>query len=140
MKKNYLLIVISLLPILLSANYVKNGNTVIDTNTNLQWQDNSDTINKGFRWKEAIEYCEDLKLDGYDDWRLPNIRELNSIVNLNKIDPAIVNGFANVSNNWYWTSTSSGFSTAYGLSFSTGKFHWNMSKYDQLNVRCVRSR
>ena len=32
-------------------------------------------------WKHAFEYCRDLELAGYSDWRLPSRSELESIVN-----------------------------------------------------------
>ena len=31
-------------------------------------------------WCEALTYCENLSLAGHDDWRLPNVLELLSIV------------------------------------------------------------
>ena len=35
---------------------------------------------KGMNWREALKYAETLELGGYDDWRLPNAKELQSIV------------------------------------------------------------
>ena len=32
-------------------------------------------------WHDALAYCENLDLGGHDDWRLPNVKELQSIVN-----------------------------------------------------------
>jgi hypothetical protein len=55
-----------------------------DETTDLCWQSpqreayNYDDI--GVISKDAIRYCEDLVIDGYDDWRLPNIDELRSLV------------------------------------------------------------
>lgn len=61
---------------------------VVDAVTGLEWQgcaagqtgpECSGTASS-FRWREALAYCEALRLGGTDDWYLPNIRELLSIV------------------------------------------------------------
>ena len=31
------------------------------------------------KWQEAIVYCENLKLGGYDDWKLPNKDTLKAL-------------------------------------------------------------
>ncbi len=31
-------------------------------------------------WSDAVTYCEDLSLGGYDDWRIPDIYELDTLV------------------------------------------------------------
>lgn len=51
--------------------------TVADTASGLTWQqtDSSYTLN----WGGALNYCDTLDLAGYDDWRLPDIKELASI-------------------------------------------------------------
>ncbi|WP_264876390.1 Lcl C-terminal domain-containing protein [Vibrio agarivorans] len=60
-------------------NYSISGNgTIHDRATGLTWQ-KSDS-EKGMNWGEALEYCETLELAGRTDWRLPNIKELHSIV------------------------------------------------------------
>jgi len=59
--------------------FIDNGNgTITDSATRLMWQQ-SDS-GKGVNWEEALKYAESLELGGYDDWRLPNSKELQSIV------------------------------------------------------------
>lgn len=53
--------------------------TITDNNTGLMWKkDESPAMN----WKDALEYCENLEWAGYDDWRLPNQKELATILDL----------------------------------------------------------
>jgi len=56
-----------------------NGNrTITDRATGLIWmQADSGT---GMDWEKALDYCESLDAAGFDDWRLPNVKELQSIV------------------------------------------------------------
>lgn len=59
--------------------FVDNGDgTVTDNATGLMWQksDNGEGVN----WKNALIYAENLLLANYSDWRLPNAKELQSIV------------------------------------------------------------
>jgi hypothetical protein len=52
--------------------------TITDNATGLMWQQ-ADSL-QGLNWEEALQYAENLTLGGYDDWRLPNAKELQSIV------------------------------------------------------------
>ncbi|MCP4724968.1 MAG: DUF1566 domain-containing protein [bacterium] len=59
--------------------FVDNGDgTVTDLASGLMWQKNDS--GKGMDWKNALHNAENLTLSGYDDWRLPNAKELQSIV------------------------------------------------------------
>jgi hypothetical protein len=52
--------------------------TITDTATGLMWmQDDSGDAND---WQEALAYAESLDHAGYEDWRLPNAKKLQSIV------------------------------------------------------------
>ena len=63
--------------------FVDNGNgTVSDLATGLMWQQRDDGV--GRNWEEALEYAENLELATYTDWRLPNAKELQSIVDYSK--------------------------------------------------------
>lgn len=76
--------------------------TVLDVVTGLQWQDDGDVGVVKKTWSRrnlilgtndydygsdgdtAVSYCESLSLAGYNDWRLPNSKELMSIVDYGK--------------------------------------------------------
>lgn len=52
--------------------------TVTDRSTGLMWQKGDS--GRGMDWQAALEYAESLELAGYKNWRLPNAKELQSIV------------------------------------------------------------
>lgn len=83
---------------------VDNGDgTVSDLATGLMWQKVDD--GKGRDWREALDYAEHLELAGYHDWRLPDQKELHSIVDYGFI-PAIHPVFhMRDPKGWCWTST-----------------------------------
>ena len=60
--------------------------TITDRATGLTWT-KADS-GRGMTWKEALAFAEKLKLAGHDDWRLPNAKELQSIVDYSRV-PAI---------------------------------------------------
>lgn len=51
--------------------------TITDSNTGLMWQQIPSS--EDFSWQDAVDYCESLDLNGYDDWRMPSLKELFSI-------------------------------------------------------------
>ena len=62
-------------------------------------------------WANAITYCEAMDgaagRGGYTDWRMPNVRELMSLVNYGAYNPALPPGhsFTGIQMNYYWVST-----------------------------------
>ncbi|WP_084419299.1 Lcl domain-containing protein [Photobacterium sp. J15] len=90
-----------------NMSYVDNGDgTVTEQITDRMWQQKIDYQRR--TWEESIKYCENLDYAGYDDWRLPNIKEMVSIVNYNKTSPAIDEEFFPETpvKYFFWTSTS----------------------------------
>ena len=86
--------------------------TVTDHLTGLMWTKDANLPGGTKMWEEALEYAASLNNGsgtyGYTDWRLPNIKELESIVDAERINPALPQGhpFNNVQNNsWYWSAT-----------------------------------
>ncbi len=82
--------------------------SVEDKNSGLIWQRRDSQ--KRYDWKGALNYCENLNLDGNSDWRLPNARELQSIVDYEKHDPALDRKIFPMTDTkaWYWSSTTHG--------------------------------
>ena len=56
--------------------------TISDHATALMWQQADD--DQVYDWEGALSYAEALELGGYDDWRLPNAKELQSIVDYSR--------------------------------------------------------
>jgi len=100
--------------------------TVTDRATGLTWmQTDSAALGAGgkgdgkLNWEEALEWAENLEYAGYDDWRLPSAKELQSIVDYTRspgttgsaaIDPIfeatpIVNEGGEKDYAHYWTGT-----------------------------------
>jgi hypothetical protein len=90
---------------------------VIDHSTGLMWSvaslgDPADE-NDGITQEHCIERCKQLRLLGYDDWRLPTRTELAALVDDTRHEPAIdTNLFPHVKPRWHWTSTPAAWSSA----------------------------
>jgi hypothetical protein len=83
--------------------FVDNGDgTVTDNCAGLMWQ--KETAPGTYPWQQALQYCESLELAGHDDWRLPNVRELQSIADYGRFSPSIDPVFS-AQNGWYWSSS-----------------------------------
>jgi hypothetical protein len=67
--------------------------------------DGQATSNDVLPWCNALNFCLNLGLAGHNDWRLPNVRELESIVDYGRVNPAIAPVFSSLSGR-YWSSTS----------------------------------
>jgi hypothetical protein len=79
----------------------------------------------------AAKLCDDLILNGYDDWFLPGKDELNELYK----NKGLIGGFSN--DGYYWSSSESDNNTAWLQSFSNGnQVSWN--KKDVVKVRAVR--
>lgn len=63
--------------------FVANGDgTVTDRATGLTWAQRDS--GRGMTWEEALRYAETFDLAGYDDWRLPNAKELHTLVDYSR--------------------------------------------------------
>ncbi|NIP73293.1 MAG: DUF1566 domain-containing protein [Gammaproteobacteria bacterium] len=91
---------------------------VHDRLTGLTWTCCANPAEFPFTWQEALDYVRDMNRGvalGHADWRLPNRRELRSLVSHQTRQPALPEGhpFQEVFAGWYWTSTSAAIAPAH---------------------------
>jgi len=119
--------------------YTDNGNgTVTDNHTGLIWQ--KAEAPEPMTWEEALKYAEALSLGGRDDWRLPNIKELQSLNDEHRTRPSIdTTYFPGATPSEYWSSTTlANHSTrAWTIDFNFGIGSYK-EKTEKLRVRAVR--
>lgn len=100
-----------------ASRFTDNGDgTVTDQATRLQWKRCSEgqTWSGGtctgrlisYRWQQALQHADTAIDAGKSDWRLPNIKELTSIVEEACIRPAIdLSVFPAAPDDGYWSSS-----------------------------------
>lgn len=134
---------------------VHDDGTVTDTKTGLMWktcaegQSGATCANGGiasYTWQQALSQVQTVNSTGgfatYVDWRLPNIKELDSIAERQCDAPAInLTVFPNTPADIFWSSSAAAYNGFYawnvdfnrGNSDSVGKY-----RLDKHYVRCVR--
>lgn len=122
--------------------YTDNGDgTVTDTITNFMWQQSDDDASRDYQ--TAVDYCQNLTLGGYADWRLPHIKEYSTIfyrfTNASVLDPTVFAGLETS----YWSKTE--FPTDSSLAmrwYIYGYFPRILSqdKGEANYVRCIRGK
>ena len=141
----------------ITDNTVPDEKQIIDTQGHRIWQacsagqngtDCTETATM-MNWKSALSYCQALSWGGHDNWRLPDVKELMSIVDFNTQFPAINSDFfpntpfygIDLNDNnagQYWSSTSREYNDfALYVNFSFGGSHFYIQSENR-HVRCVR--
>jgi len=148
------------------ARTINGHEVVIDHVTGLTWQRLDDGIKR--TWREASNYCENLTLAGYSDWRLPTKKELQSIANYKipvgfyitrlrrlkkeipilsnygSFGPAVNTGYfpySHLADDWYWSATTRVFFSVSAWKVCFWDSRVNMSiEGDHNYVRAVRGR
>lgn len=92
-----------------SNSFSRKDDVVVDAATGLNWQQAAPGTT--YNWEAATAYCQDLSLGGRDDWRLPNAKELQSLVDYSrspsKTGSAAIDPVFSVSEteSYFWSST-----------------------------------
>lgn len=94
------------------------SNTALDRLTGLEWVRRANSTEFPVDWTEALEWVRRMNKDsfaGRTDWRLPNRRELRSLISCQTRNPALPrpHPFLDVFPGWYWTSTTAAINPAY---------------------------
>lgn len=115
------------------------GKIVIDRNTALIWQ--RTLSDEKYTWSAAINYCDSLEYGGYDDWRLPDLREMRTIVSFGNENPPAIHPsyFLNTPPEVFWTSSENISDKTLGafVDFMYGGSGLRY-KYGEYSARCVR--
>ncbi|WP_295401488.1 DUF1566 domain-containing protein [uncultured Thiocystis sp.] len=127
-----------------------NGNgSVTDLATNLIWKQCAEGLSggdcatgsaSGFAWSQALQHAADHVFAGSSPWRLPNKKELTSLVEQRCVAPAINSRFfPNTPSSWFWSSSpyASGSYYAWDVSFGYGYVSYSYKDYAEY-VRLVR--
>jgi hypothetical protein len=122
-----------------AENFTRNDTygIVTDDRTGLIWDDSA---TKFGAYAAAVSNCEASDLGGYDDWRLANIAELNSIVDT-VYDPPLNPAFVYMRTSFVLSSTLNraiGYGTMFDLDFSTGYAADGNTVDTPETYRCVR--
>lgn len=132
--------------------------TVSDRRTGLMWQRcalgyggvkcNVHSIKPLYTWQQALDLAYSNNFAGYNDWRLPNLSELESIGEVRCISPAInLRFFPNTPSAGFWSATphaisnSSSSDYSWLVHFAAGRAHYGggFFRTKPLHVRLVRS-
>jgi len=145
--------------------YTQGDYTVKDECTNLEWQRYGHGSNNGYTapasisdcydaapntayasgyctytWQYALKYCANLNnAQMGSGWRLPNAKELQSIVDYSIYSPSINAKFTNTKLDYYWSSTTYAHYPDYAwiVVFSNGDVGGD-DKTSSRYIRCVR--
>jgi len=94
----------------MTSRFLLDNETVIDSQTGLMWTKNASFFDFPMSWGEALNTVKELNksgLHGYQNWKIPNRKELFSLMSHNTINPSLPIGhpFTNVFASYYWTSS-----------------------------------
>jgi|APEBP8051072266_1049373.scaffolds.fasta_scaffold01701_1 hypothetical protein len=83
---------------------IHNNGTVTDNLTLLQWT--SVPHIQALTWNDALLFAQECNVASYTDWRLPNIKELQSLHNPSSVNPAVFSPyFPSINISTFWSST-----------------------------------
>lgn len=127
-----------------------NNDVVVDNRTELMWQrtflPTYDGCTAGTptgtkcTWQEAVNHCDKLIYGGYNDWRLPTRKELATLPDYGKSNPAIDTAiFPATQSSYYWSSSvKEGVSASAWFVYFYHGYIDTTAKTNPYDVRCVR--
>ena len=126
---------------LFAINLTKSGSYVNDKSNNLMWQDTRANVIMLGSQEEGNNYCDNLSLAGFTNWRLPTEDEYKYVIDKTREDGMMINrAFSYVINEGYWTSSRTWRTLGkYGYYFYTksGTLYYENRSYPKF-FRCIR--
>lgn len=132
-----------------TADFIDHGDgTLTHKYTGLMWKKCVEGLNgvdcatgtaSMYSWQEALQLADGHSFAGYSDWRMPNIKELTSIVERSCYDPAInLTVFSNDPDSHVWSGSPAAFGdSAWFVRFYDGNVS-SSSRGRNYRVRLVR--
>jgi hypothetical protein len=130
-----------------------NDEIIIDVKTKLSWKRCQEGLSGpncelgspiGYNWKEALQVAADSTFSGYSDWRVPNVKELGSLIAHGCYSPGInVVAFPSTSG-YFWSSTPTDINDvneqyySYSVNFDNNGTRPVTDRRTLLHVRLVR--
>lgn len=118
---------------------ITDSTLVLDRLTGLTWTLSANPFEFPMSWQEALKSVQELNHKayfGFTDWRLPNRRELRSLMDHGTSCPCLPldNPFKDVVQTWYWTSTTSAMYPSYAwyVHLQGGRMFWGRKNRDYL--------
>jgi len=124
--------------LLFGSRFTRESDIITDKITGIQWQDSKHTkIIKSL--KEVIKMCKELRLGGFDDWRVPNKEEILSVVNYSKKPDPQIDIYKKETNSYEWSIKERSYMThfAWFVYFKYGYSDFYYKYYSNF-IRCVR--
>jgi hypothetical protein len=140
MKMRPQVLLLLLMGLLASIVLAQQSSTWTDPATGLMWatQDNGNDVT----WSQAGNYCANLRLAGYSNWRLPTIDELADLYDeTQNVNTFHIKGSIKLSTCCPWScSTGRASGAVWSFSFTDGK-RYSQRRGDSLGRRalCARS-
>ncbi|NIM03043.1 DUF1566 domain-containing protein, partial [bacterium] len=123
----------------IEGRFIINGDgTVEDLSLRAMWQQGQSE--EKMVWEKANNYCKNLRLAGYSNWRLPDCEELRSLIVKSNIPTINTRVFPDTQPVYYWTSKPGENELCNQASFKDGHFMHALNYHISDNgVRCIRS-
>ena len=111
-----------------------NNGTITDNQTGLMWLKNANEAG-AMTWKDAMLWTKHLTYGQHSDWRLPEVKELQSLLDYSQFNPALPqeHPFINVQSSYYWSSSTYANSTDYAWDVGMGNGYVSSSNESSSN-------
>lgn len=136
----FFIIFILMIVSLFANNFEKSINIVIDKKQKIMWQDNLESTQYLEDITMAKTYCENLILNGYIDWEMATIEQLQTLIDISNKDLAIQKEFQYTTATNYWSKNKFivDKNQYWYVDFKTGLVNYD-NQNKRYTVRCVRN-
>ena len=127
-----------------AAKLTRSGDAIIDDQNKLMWQDTRANVRVLLTQEHAVEYCEKLNLKGFNNWKLPTIKEYETIINRKRVRANLMinKAFKFALRDDYWSQDRTWLRNfgeyGYYVFFKSGTIYYQNRTYPKY-VRCVRN-